>query len=156
MLRQSAVGCKVSRWITFEQAGHPSATHTERTMPCRCPGRLQRMAEQQPLVFVQRGFLKRPTSSPRLPTEHKQADHCGFHGPIIAPTPSIVVVMQSSFRIFKTLGAGSLYTVDSGTTPQDARQRVEALARFWPSIYIICNGITGEELFIDTTGETKN
>jgi len=54
--------------------------------------------------------------------------------------------MQSSFLIFKTLGDGTLYRVDSATTPQDAK-RVEAFARFWPSIYIICNEITGEQMF---------
>ena len=70
--------------------------------------------------------------------------------------PTIVIVMQSSFLIFKTLGDGSLYRVDSATTPQGAGERVEALARFWPSIYIICNEITGQQLFIDATGEMKN
>jgi hypothetical protein len=67
-----------------------------------------------------------------------------------------VVVRQWSFLIFKTLGDGSLYTVDSATTPQDARKRVEAFARFWPSIYIIRNEITGGQLFIDATREMKN
>jgi hypothetical protein len=52
--------------------------------------------------------------------------------------------MQSSFLILKTLEDGSLYRADSATTPQDARERVEALAGFWPSIYIICNEITGK------------
>jgi len=64
--------------------------------------------------------------------------------------------MQSSLLIFRTLGDGSLYRVDSATTPQDAREHVEAFARFWPSIYIICDEITGEQLFIDATGEMKN
>jgi len=49
------------------------------------------------------------------------------------------------------LGDGSLDRADSATTPQDARQRVEVLARFWSSIYIICKRIAGEELFIDAT-----
>jgi len=64
--------------------------------------------------------------------------------------------MQSSFLIFKTLGDGSLSRVDSATTPHDAGERVEAFARFWPSIHIICNELTGEQLFVDATGEMKN
>jgi len=142
MLRQFTVDHKVSRWITFEQAGVPSATHTERTMPCRCPCR-QRMAEQQRVVFVQRRWLD---ISRQLRIRWR--DNCS--------NPSIVVVIHSSFLIFETLGDGSLRRVDSTTTSQDARERVETFARFWPSIYIICNEITGEQLFIDATGEMKN
>jgi len=38
--------------------------------------------------------------------------------------------MKPSFLIFKTLGDGSLYRIDSATTPQDARECVEAFAQF--------------------------
>jgi hypothetical protein len=34
--------------------------------------------------------------------------------------------MQSSFLIFKALEDGNLYRADSATTPQDARECVEA------------------------------
>ena len=60
--------------------------------------------------------------------------------------------MRCSFCILIVLGdlldGGELLFVEAVQTSEAARQRIEALAAFWPGQYVIYNEETGERLSI--------
>ncbi len=60
--------------------------------------------------------------------------------------------MPCSFCILIVLGdlldGGELVLVEAVQTPEDARQRIEALAAFRPGQYVIYNEETGQRLSI--------
>jgi hypothetical protein len=56
--------------------------------------------------------------------------------------------MSLPFRILKMRGDGSLHFVEEAETLEDARERVGALAEFWPGEYLIHNEVTGERVSI--------
>jgi hypothetical protein len=59
------------------------------------------------------------------------------------------------FSILKTRGDGSLDRVEGAQTFEAAKERIEELAKFWPSKYVILNEETGERVSIITGGNTK-
>jgi hypothetical protein len=60
------------------------------------------------------------------------------------------------FRVCKVQSDGNLHFVEATQSFDEAKKIVSELGEVWPGDYVIDNEETGERLFVNAKGKTKN